>query len=309
MPSAVNRSMTPFEWGLLIALSLLWGGSFFFVGVAVGELPPMTIVALRVSLAALALLAVVRIAGLRMPRDATAWRAFFVMSTINNLLPFCLIVWGQTRIESGLASILNATTPLFTVAVAHAFTSDEKMTGNRFVGVLVGIAGVSWMMGFDALSGLGGNIPAQFAILLASLSYAFAGVFGKQFNRMGLPPLVTAAGLISASSMTMIPLVLLAERPWTLPQPSTTTMLAILGLALLSTSLAYILYFRILATAGATNLLLVTFLIPVSAILLGTLVLGERLSVNHFTGMAIIGIGLAAIDGRTLDFLRRRIFR
>lgn len=306
MPAAVNRPMTPFEWGLLLALSLLWGGSFLTVGIAVKELPTFTIVMLRVTLAALTLLVVMRLMGLRLPRDGKVWRAFFEMSLINNVIPFCLIVYGQTQIASGLASILNATTPLFTVVVAHWFTSDEKMTGNRLAGVLTGIAGVACIMGPDALGGIGSSLLAQLALLAASLAYAFSGVFGRRFSRMGVAPMATAAGLLTASSATMIPLALVADRPWTLPPPSTGAVLAVLGLAVLSTALAYILYFRILATAGATNLLLVTFLIPVSAILFGTLLLGERLGANHFLGMAIIGLGLAAIDGRPLRFFRRK---
>lgn len=303
MPPAINRTMTPAEWGLLIALAAVWGGSFFFQGIAVTALPPLTIVALRVSIAAILLLIVVRASGFAMPRGGKVWRSFFGMSLINNILPFSLIVWGQTQIESGLAAILNATTPLFGVIVAHYFTTDERMTPNRLAGVLIGFAGVVVMIGADALAGIGGNILAQLAILGASVSYAFASVLGRRFNRMGVPPLVTAAGIITAAAVLTVPLALIADHPWTLPMPPTQVWLAVLGLAAISTAFAYILYFRILATAGATNLMLVTLLIPVGAILLGTTFLGERLAASHFLGMGIIAVGLAAIDGRMVHAL------
>jgi drug/metabolite transporter (DMT)-like permease len=226
---------------------------------------------------------------------------FFAMGLLNNLIPFSLIVWGQSHIASGLASILNATTPLFTVIVAHFLTSDERMTGSRLFGVLAGLAGVIVMIGPGFLAGVGTSVLAQIAVLGAALSYAFAGIFGRRFSRMGVPPLLTATGQVTASTALLAPTVLIIDQPWTLPMPSGQVWAAVIGLALLSTSLAYVLYFRILATAGATNLLLVTFLIPVSAILLGAALLSERLNPEHFLGMALIGLGLAAIDGRVLS--------
>lgn len=297
-PVAVNRPMTSLEWGMLLTLSVLWGGSFFFNGIAVKELPTFTVVVARVVLASVILSVALRLFGGRMPRDGRVWLAFFGMGFLNNAVPFSLIVWGQTHIASGLASILNATTPLFTVIVAHMLTSDEKMTGGRLVGVVVGLAGVAVMIGGAALSALGVNIAAQIACLAAALSYAFAGVFGRRFKTMGVTPMQTATGQVIASSIMLFPIMLVVDEPWTLPVPSTEAVLALLGVAALSTALAYILYFRILATAGATNLLLVTFLIPVSAILLGVFVLHETLQPKHFLGMVMIGAGLAAIDGR-----------
>jgi drug/metabolite transporter (DMT)-like permease len=294
-------------WSLLIALSVLWGGSFFFVGIAVLALPPFTIVVLRVGLAAIALNVIVRAMGLTMSMDRRVWTAFFSMGLLNNMIPFSLIVWAQTHIASGLASILNATTPLFTVIVAHLLTKDERMNGWRFTGVVVGFAGVVLIIGPEALQGLGTDIVAQTAILAAALSYAFAGIFGRRFRAMGIPALATATGQLTASTVMMIPLAIVVDRPWMLPMPGLEIWGAVLGLVLLSTALAYILYFRVLATAGATNVLLVTFLIPVSAILLSTTILGERLEPKHFTGMGIIGLGLAMIDGRPLAFLHRML--
>ncbi|WP_413990592.1 DMT family transporter [Labrys okinawensis] len=300
MTSPSARPMSPLEWGLLLALSVLWGGSFFFTHIAIGALPPFTIVTLRVGFAAFILAAVLPLFGLRLPADARIWAAFLGMGLLNNVVPFCLIVWGQTHIASGLAAILNATTPLWTVVVAHVATAEERMTGNRLTGVLIGLAGVALMIGPELLRGLGTDILAQFAVLGAAVSYAFAAIYGRRFRRMGVPPMVTATGQVSASALVLAPVCLAVDQPWALTMPSFTVWAAILGLAALSTALAYILYFRILTTAGATNLALVTFLIPVSAIVLGVLVLGERLQVKHFVGMAVIGLALAAIDGRLL---------
>ncbi len=293
------------EWAMLLALAVLWGGSFFFNAVAVRELPSFTLVWLRVAVAAVTLLGVLRLLGQRMPTEGRIWATFFGMGLLNNVVPFVLIVWGQHHIASGLASILNATTPLFTVLAAHLLTPDERLTPLKAAGVAMGFAGAVSMIGPDALGGLGTGVTAQIACLAGALSYAFAGIFGRRFKRMGVAPMATAAGQVCASTLLLLPLMLLVDRPWTLAMPHAATWGAVLGVGLLSTALAYVLYFRILAASGATNLLLVTFLIPVSAILLGALVLGETLLPQHFGGMALIGAGLACIDGRLLRLLFR----
>jgi drug/metabolite transporter (DMT)-like permease len=298
MSGAINQRMGAAEWAMLLALSVLWGGSFFFIGVAVEELPPLTIVALRVGLAALALWGFAFASGLRPPRAPAVWLAFLGMGVANNAIPFTLIVWGQTHIAAGLASILNATTPLFTVLIAGLLLSDERMTGRKAAGVAIGFGGVVVMIGPAALGQVGAHVPAQLAVLAAAFAYACAGVFGRRFRAMGVDPIVTAAGQVTASSAVLIPLSLVVDRPFALAAPSPGTWAAIVGLAILSTAVAYVLYFRLLASAGAVNLLLVTFLIPVSAILLGRVFLGERLEPVHFAGMALIGLGLSAIDGR-----------
>lgn len=302
----VKKVMGPAEWGMLLVLSILWGGSFFFIGVAVKELPPLTIMMLRVGCAALILNLVVRLMGQWMPRDPKVWLAFGGMGLLNNVIPQTLIVWGQTQIPSGLASILNATTPLFGVLVAHFFTGDEKVTGNKFAGVLIGFIGVAIMVGPAALSGLGSDIWAQMAILLASVFYAISGVYGRRFKEMGITPMMTATGQLTASTFMLTPIALLIDHSWTLAQPSPAAWAAIAGLAILSTALAYLIFFRLLATSGATNLMLVTFLIPISAVILGFLFLGEQIQAKHLIGMACIGAGLAAIDGRLLDRLKRQ---
>ena len=301
--SSQAQSMRLLEWTLLVALSVLWGGSFFFIAVAVQSLPPFTIVALRLGLAAIALNVIVAIRGQHLPGDWRVWLAFLGMGLLNNVAPFSLIVWGQTQIASGLASILNATTPFFSVVVAHFLTDDEKMNARRVVGIVIGFFGVVFVIGPQVLTGIGANTLAQFAVLGATICYAFAAVFGRRFRRMGLAPLVTAAGQVTAATAVLIPLALFVDRPWTLPPPGWESWGAVIALALLSTALAYILYFRILATAGATNLLLVTFLIPVTAIVLSSTFLGERLLLRHIAGMGILGLGLAVIDGRLLGFL------
>jgi drug/metabolite transporter (DMT)-like permease len=297
-----NQVMGLAEWGLLLLLSLLWGGSFFFSKVALAELPPFSVVLARVGIAAMALNAAIVLSGRRMTADRRPWGRFAVMGAINNLIPFSLIFYGQTQIPSGLAAILNATTPLWTVLLAHWLTRDEHLTPNRLAGVVVGFVGVVILLGPELLSGLGVQSLAQLAVVGAAVSYAFAGIFGKGFR--SVPPLVTATGQVAATAAMMLPIALLVDQPWTLPAPGLVTWGALLGLALLSTALAYGIYFRLLATAGATNLLLVTFLIPVSALLLRTLVLGERLAAGDFVGMAAIGLGLIAIDGRLLRRLR-----
>ncbi len=303
-----QKSMGAVEWSMLVGLSILWGGSFLFNGILVRELPPFTIVTARVALAAVALHVIVRATGHAMPRDRKTWLAFFGMGFLNNVIPFLLIVWGQTHIASGLASILNATTPLFAVVVAHFLTEDEKMTGNRLIGVIFGFVGVALMIGPSVLASLGSNVLAQLAVLGAAFSYSLAGIFGRRFRRMGLAPIIPAAGQVTGSAILLLPIALFVDRPWTLTMPSTEAWLALLGLAILSTAIAYMLFFRILAMAGATNLMLVTFLIPVSAILLGALILGESLQPKHFIGMALIAVGLAAIDGRLLTLpLRGRV--
>ena len=286
------------EWLLLITLSILWGGSFFFNAVALRDLPPLTLVLARVAIAAAVLWLLIALSGQRLAVRPGLWLAFFAMGALNNVIPFTLIVWGQTRIGSGLASILNATTPLFTVILAHWLTHDEPMTPARVIGVVCGLVGVAVMIGMRAFEQFGLQVIAQLAVVGAAISYAFAGIFGRRFKQT--PPLITAAGQLSASALMMLPVVMFVDRPWDLTTPGPQTWGAVFGLAVFSSALAYVIYFRILARAGATNLLLVTFLIPVSALLLGISVLGEVLEARQVTGMILIALGLAAIDGRPI---------
>ena len=290
--------MSPGVWGMLILLSVVWGGTFFFQEIAVRELPVFTIVAVRVMIAAAILMGLVWFSRERLPREWKIWRALFLLALINNVIPFCLIVWGQKEIASGLASILNATTPIFTVLVAHFATTDEKITGAKTIGVLAGFVGVAIVLGIDLLEGIGTAVIAQLAVLGAALAYGFGAIFGRQFRGMGLSANTTATGQLIASCGVLIPMAILIDAPWSLPAPRIDTIAALVGLGSVSTALAYYLYFRILEKAGATNLVLVTFLIPVSALALGIFGLGEILLVQHVIGLIFIGVGLAAIDGR-----------
>jgi drug/metabolite transporter (DMT)-like permease len=300
----INRSMNPLEWGLLLLLSVLFGSSFFFIGVAVKELPTFTIVVIRVGLAAAILLAVMRVMGIKMPTDRHIWMAFFALALLNNVIPFSMIVWGQEQVASGVAAILNASTPLFGVVVAHWLTTDEKMTPPRVLGVIIGFSGVIVMIGIDAFQSMGLELLAPIAIVMATLSYAFASVFGRRFKRMGVSPISTAAGQVSASTVMLIPIALIIDQPWTLAMPGMETIGALIGLAALSTALAFVVYFRILSTAGANNVLLVTFLLPVTAILLGVVLLNEVLMPRHAPGIILIAIGLGVLDGRVWKMIR-----
>ena len=302
MPSSQAQPMRLTDWAQLSVLSILWGGSFFFSKLALAEIEPLTLVAVRMTLSALLLLAVVRMGGRSLPVTLRGWAPYLLLGAINNVIPQSLVFWGQTQISSSLASILQATTPLWTVLLAHLFTRDERLSAKRMIGVLAGMAGVTVIIGPDALGGLGLNLLAQIAVVGAAMSLAAATIFGTRFR--GTPPMVIAAGQITSAALLVAPLALIVERPWTRPLPGLQTWAAVVGLVLLSTVLAYNFYFRILASAGATNIALVTFLIPVSALLLGGQLLGERLAMRHFAGMALIGVGLAAIDGRLLRRLR-----
>ena len=298
----INQSMGSKDWAMLLSLSFLWGGSFFFIGVAVTELPPLTIVTLRVGIAAITLWIILLAAGYEVPRTLKLWRTFFVIGLFNNAIPFSLIVWGQTHIGAGLASIINATTPLFTVLIAGVFLADEHMTRQKIVGVLVGLLGVSILIGADSLSDIGLdmslNTLAQLAIIGAAIAYGSASVFGRRFKTLGISPFSTVVGQVTTATIILIPLTYIVERPDQLANPSLNVWLAILALAIFSTALAYILFFQILSSSGATNVVLVTFLVPITASFLGWLILDEQLHSRYFVGMAFIGLGLAAIDGR-----------
>ena len=302
----INRQMNRAEWGMLITLSVLWGGSFFFNGVAVRELPTLTIVLGRVGIAALALHIFMRVTAEQYPRLSVVWLPFIIMGFFNNFVPFGLIVWGQQYLTSGLASIVNATTPIFALITAHVMTRDERMSVHGVAGVVLGLLGVVVLIGPDALDGIGTNVIAQLALIGAAVSYGLAVVYGRRFRQLGVSSIATATGQVTASSLLLLPVVLWLETPWLLPMPSLFAIGAVVGLALLSTAIAYILYFRILASAGATNLSLVTLLVPVSAITLGILFLDETLLLRHLLGFGLIALGLLTIDGRIIDRLRRR---
>ena len=298
MTDSIHAQMRPIDIFILIILSVLWGGSFFFIEVLVDYFPPLTIVNFRVGLAALLLWMIIIARRIPVPKKLSHWAALLILGAFNNALPFTLITWGQTEINSGLASILNATAPFFTIIIAGIFLADEKITRGKFLGVLLGLAGTAVMIGPEALGGLTGSVLGQFAVLGAAFSYAFAAVFARRFKRWGISPMIVATGQVTTAALMLLPLTLTLEQPWTLSPAPVLAWAALLALAILSTVLAYILYFRLIENAGATNASLVTFLIPISAILLGVFVLGEVFTGLQAAGMALIALGLLIMDGR-----------
>jgi drug/metabolite transporter (DMT)-like permease len=298
---AAASEMHEQDWALLVLLSILWGGSFFFTGVALRELPPLTIVLARVSIAAVLLLPLLWVRGVRLPASPASWTPSLVMGLLNNVIPFSLIVSGQTQIPSGIASVLNATTPLFTVLVMGA-AGDEPLAARRVVGVLIGLIGVIILRG-QGPELAGGQTLGMLLCLGAALSYGFSGLWGRR-KLAGVPPLTSATCQLIASSIVMLALAGAIERPWLLPAPSLATWLALLATAALSTALAYIIFFQILVRSGASNVMLVTLLIPVTAILLGHFVLGEPLQTREVVGACVIGGALLIVDGRV-----QRLFR
>ena len=285
---------------MLGILAAVWGGSFFFAEIALREVPPMTIALHRVFWALPVLALIVIIKRYTIPSSPKILGAYLVMGALNNAIPFSLIFWGQTQIDSGLASILNATTAMFAAVIAGLLLKDEPLTRNKIVGAALGLAGVAFIMGPSALRSFNPSNLAQLAILGATLSYAFAGVWGKT-TLSGQPPLMNALGMVAGSSFLMIPIVLLTDGVPSFDL-SKTVWSALLGLSILSTVLAYILYFAILRRAGAANLLLVTLLIPPFAVSLGVVFLGERMGVEAWIGFIVIAVGFAVTDGRLFQF-------
>jgi len=304
--SMIRTVMDKSDWAILVTLALIWGGAFFFIGVAVRHVPPLTYVWLRLTIAAAAMWLFLKFKGEKLGLPRQVWGSILLLALLNNALPFTLFGWGQTHIASGLASILNATTPIWGVVVAHFLTSDERMTPRKIVGVLLGFGGVATMIGPTLLSNIGNDALAQLACVTASLSYALAAVWARRFKRMGLSPMSVTTGQLTAGAAMMLPLALFVDRPWEHAVPPLSAWGAIVALALLCTAFGYVMYFRLIDSAGATNALLVTLLVPPTAILLGSLFLGEQLAPQDFAGLLLIGLGLAAIDGRLLTILRRR---
>lgn len=286
------------DWTRLTILSLLWGGSFFFVAIALQGLPTLSVVWGRVGLGAGFLALALWVSGTAFPRGTAVWRALAVMGLLNNAVPFTLFVLAQGRISGGMASILNATTPLWGVLLAHLLT-EEKITIPKAAGLACGFAGVVVMMGGAAL----GDLWASLACLGAAFSYGLAGIWGRRFRSLGVPPLATAFGQVASAAVMLLPIWLLVDQPWSLAVPGLSVIGAVLAIAAFSTALAYLIYFRLLASAGPSNLLLVTFLVPVSACLLGAVFLGEPILARQLAGFGLIAAGLAALDGRVLKWL------
>ncbi|MCO5129199.1 MAG: DMT family transporter [Xanthobacteraceae bacterium] len=293
-----SLSITSGDWVRLLCLSVLWGGSFFFVGVAVKELPPLTVVFVRVGLAALLLLPLIWLYRIPVPRTLAGWRPFIGMALLNNVIPFTLLVSGQTMIASGLASVINAMTPVFTVLVLAAF-GEERLIARRVAGVALGLFGVIVLRGVD----LRVDSQQSFGILLclvATVVFGFSALWAKR-ELQGVAPLAAATFQLVCSGIMMFVLAMAIDRPWQLPMPHVATWLALVGLAALSTALAYILFFQIIRGSGPGNVMLVTLLVPVTAIALGYAVLDEVVTFREIVGALIIASGLLIMDGRLLS--------
>lgn len=298
----IRTVMNKSDWTTLLVLALIWGAAFLFIGVAVRHVPPLTYVWLRLTFAAAAMWMFLRWKGISLDLPRSAWGSILLLAFLNNALPFTLFGWGQTHIASGLAAILNATTPIWGVVVAHLFTEDERLTPRKLAGVVLGFGGVALMIGPSLLSNLGSSALAQVACVTASLSYALAAVWARRFRRQKLSPMTVTTSQLSAGAILMLPLMLVVDRPWALPMPPLAAWGSILALAVVCSAFGYVLYFRLIDRAGATNALLVTLLVPPVAILLGSLFLAEVLAPHDFAGLALIALGLAAIDGRLLSW-------
>jgi drug/metabolite transporter (DMT)-like permease len=291
-------------WALLLALAVLWSVSFVFIKVAAADVPVLTLVLTRVGLAALALHAVILASGRSYPSRASIFGRYAAMGLMNNIVPFALIVYATTEIGAGAASILNATAPIFTLLVAHFVTADEKVTPAKLLGVLLGIGGVAAIAGPQAMAGLTGDLLAVAAMLVACFFYGISAIYGRGFS--GIDPTVSAACQLTASTVILLPVALVVDRPWTVPTPGAAALAALLALALLSTAVAYVIYYALIRRAGATNTILVTLLIPVGGVFSAWAVLGEALTVEEAAGMLLIGLGLVVIDGRVLRRLAAR---
>ncbi|MBL4639048.1 MAG: DMT family transporter [Kordiimonadaceae bacterium] len=293
-------------WGMLILLSILWGGSFLFIEIALEELAPITIVTARITMAGIASYILLKLTGGSMPRNWPIWRAFLLLAVVNNITPFMLIVWGQQYVMGGIAAILNASTPVFAVIIAQIFTDDEKLSVHKVAGLLIAIFGLSVVIGFETIFAFSLENIGQIAILAAGLSYAVGTVYGRRFGKEGIQPLTVATGQFAMGVLLMVPFLLITNPDILTQSISYRVLGALLALGIVCTSIAYMLYFRLVATVGATNTTLVTLLVPVSAMWLTWLVLGEQLPPSAFAGMAVIALGLLILDGRVLKWLKAK---
>lgn len=291
-----SRPMSAGDWGQLLFLGFLWGGSFFFARIAVADIPPLALVLYRVAIAAVILHFWLWLRGISFAPVLERPGSFLCLALLNNVIPFSLIFTGQTAIGAGLASVFYATTPLWTVLVANLLTTDEKLSAAKLAGVGLGVVGAAIMIGPGLLSNLGGPAWAKFAIIGAAISYAFAVVYAKRFK--GISPTVVATGQLTGATVLMVPIVFASYSPAGIITSSGPIWMAVLALAVFTTAFAFILYFNLIASAGATNASLVTLLVPVSAIMLSAVFLGERLEPFELVGMVLIMASLIIIDGR-----------
>jgi drug/metabolite transporter (DMT)-like permease len=281
-------------------MSLLWGSAFLLVEISLRSFAPNTLVFLRMGIAAPFMLAALLFLREKLPTDFASWRQLFVLGALNAALPFILFFWGQQYLDSGYASVLNATTPLWGVIVAHFLTADERATPLRIAGVLIGLAGIIVMVGPQAMGGISSSLLAQLACIVSTSMYSFAAIYGRKLGQSSMTPMAAATGQAITAALIMLPIMLYFDRPWEQPMPSRDSVLAVLGLAIPVTALPYMLYFKTIDRAGASNAMLVGFIMPVVAIALGIAFLDESLTGGQIIGTALIALGLIAIDGRLL---------
>jgi drug/metabolite transporter (DMT)-like permease len=296
--ASTSKSFSGTDWALMLTLAMLWGGAFFFIAKILEEVPPYTMVLLRLAFATPPLFVVLYMNGQNFRLPTKVYGYFLILGAMNVAFPFILFAWAQLKISSGLASVLNATTPLWGVLVAHLLTRDDKATPMRILGVVLGFAGVATMMGAGLETASSVTILAQLACVVATLCYALSSIFAAKLYNEGVSTLQLATGQTLAGAIFMLPVVLATETPWANPVPSLSVLGYMIALSLLSTTLAYILYFKLLSRVGAANSLAITFLIPVVAIALGAIFLGETMTLAQFSGIGLIALGLVVLDGR-----------
>jgi drug/metabolite transporter (DMT)-like permease len=288
----VRQPNMPKELALLLLLATLWGGSYTFIKLGVATIPPITLIAARTAIAGVLLVAIMHWRGIKLPGDAVTWRRFLFQACLNSVIPWTLIAWGERFLEAGLATILNSTSPVFTFLLTAAITRHEALTGRKLFGLLAGILGICLIVGVQALSGLGEQLAAQVATVLATICYAGAAIFSRGFK--GLDPMAPAAGSLLAGAAILIPLSLVVDRPWTLA-PSMNSLLALLGLAVFSTAAAFVIYFRLIQTLGSVGTTAQAYLRVPMGVALSVVLLGESLTSTAWIGLACVVAGVAAM--------------
>ena len=283
---------TALEFALLLLLATLWGASYTFIKLGVATIPPTTLIAARTLIAGLLLLVVMWVRGLRLPRDIATWRRFLLQAFLNSVIPWTLIAWGERSLDAGLATILNSTSPMFTFFLTLAITRHETLSVRKLFGVLIGMAGICLIVGVQALSGLGGQLAAEIAIVVATICYAGAAIFSRGFK--GLDPMAPAAGSLLSGAAVLIPVSLVVDRPWTLA-PSMSSILALMGLAIFSTAFAFVIYFRLIQTLGSVSTTTQSYLRVPIGVAFGVLFLGESLTETAWIGLGCVFIGVAAM--------------
>ncbi|OEC97719.1 MULTISPECIES: EamA family transporter [unclassified Rhizobium] len=277
---------------LLLALATCWGASYTFIRIGVATIPPITLIAARTLIAGLVLLVIIRWRGLNLPRDAATWKRFLIQSCLNSAIPFTLIAWAEQTVDAGLATILNSTTPIFTFLIAAFVLRSEPLTGRKLFGVIAGMAGICLIIGLDALHGMGRQLLPQLAVVAASICYACAALFGRNFK--GLDPMMPAAGSLLCGAALLIPASLIVEHPWQIA-PSTASILALLGLSVVSTALAFSIYFRLIQTLGSVGTTAQAYLRVPIGVTIGVVFLGEPLSPTAAIGLVCVVAGVMAM--------------